>query len=106
MGWVHLHHMSNFHLVSFTHGIVTASSSRLLIILLLCQRHKIVVVTSRENLAYAKKAHISCADQRLFFATYIEQSIYILNLKFQASSQLLCFYSPVCVGNPKDRVFS
>ena len=58
------------------------------------------------------------ADQRLCFR-YIDtiQSLYFLNLKFQASSHLLWLYSPVCVGpgrkpqrpafsqrNPKDRL--
>ena len=38
------------------------------------------------------------ADQRLVFATRIVQSLYFLNLKFQASSHLLWLYSPVCVG--------
>ena len=32
------------------------------------------------------------------FATRIVQSLYFLNPKFQAASQLLCLYSPVCVG--------
>ena len=32
------------------------------------------------------------------FATQIVQSLYYLNLKFQASSHLLLCYSPVCVG--------
>ena len=39
-------------------------------------------------------------------ATWIVQSHYYLNRKFQASSQLLWLYSPVCVdlvGNSKDR---
>ena len=31
------------------------------------------------------------------FATRIVQLLYFLNPKFQASSQLLCLYSPVCV---------
>ena len=32
------------------------------------------------------------------FATQIVQSLYFLNLEFQASSYLLWLYSPVCVG--------
>ena len=32
------------------------------------------------------------------FATRIVQSLFLLNLKFQASSCLLCLYSPVCIG--------
>ena len=32
------------------------------------------------------------------FATRIVQSLYFLNLKFQASSHFLWLYSPVCVG--------
>ena len=43
------------------------------------------------------------------FATRIVQSFYHLNLKFQASSQLLWLYSPVCVGpgrKPRRSVFS
>ena len=37
------------------------------------------------------------ADQRLF-ATQIEQSLFFLNPKFQASSHLLQLYSLICVG--------
>ena len=39
------------------------------------------------------------------FAVQIEQSLFFLNPKFQASSLLLLLYRPVCVrpgGNPKD----
>ena len=32
------------------------------------------------------------------FATQIVQFLFYLNMKFQASSQLLCLYRPVCVG--------
>ena len=32
------------------------------------------------------------------FATWIVQSLYFLNPKFQASSHFLWLYSPVCVG--------
>ena len=42
----------------------------------------------------------------IVFATQIEQSLYFLNPKFQASSHLLLLFSPVCldlVGNPEDR---
>ena len=49
------------------------------------------------------------ADQRFVFATRIVQSLFFLNPKFQASSHLLCLYSPVCVGpgrKPKLLVFS
>ena len=50
------------------------------------------------------------ADQRLcFFARYIEQSLFYLNPKFQASSHLLWLYRPVCVGpgrKPRRPVFS
>ena len=42
------------------------------------------------------------ADQRLVFATYILQSLYFLNLKFQASSCTARFVSDL-VGNPEDR---
>ena len=38
------------------------------------------------------------ADQRLVFAIRIVQSLFYLNLKFQASSHLQWLYSPVCVG--------
>ena len=34
----------------------------------------------------------------LFFTTRIVQFLYLLNPKFPASSQFLCFYSSVCVG--------
>ena len=43
------------------------------------------------------------------FATYIVQSLYFLNPKFQASSYLLWLYSPVCVRpgrKPRRPVFS
>ena len=43
------------------------------------------------------------------FAIRIVQSLYYLNLKFQASSHLLWSYSPVCVGpgrKPRRPVFS
>ena len=43
------------------------------------------------------------------FATRIVQSLYFLNLKFQASSHLLWLYSPVCVRpgrKPRRPVFS
>ena len=46
------------------------------------------------------------ADQRLFFATQIVQSIYFLNTKFQASSQMCgCRARFVwdLVGNPENR---
>ena len=38
------------------------------------------------------------ADQRLCFRYTIVQFLYFSNPKFQASSHLLCLYSPVCVG--------
>ena len=49
--------------------------------------------------AYAKtKTQLSSeADQRLVFATYIVQSLYFLNTKFQASNHLVWLYSLVCV---------
>ena len=43
------------------------------------------------------------------FATLIVQSLYFLSTKLQASSHLLCLYSPVCVGPgriPRRQVFS
>ena len=43
------------------------------------------------------------------FATWIEQFLYFLNPKFQASSHLLCLHSPVRVGpgrKPPKQVFS
>ena len=52
------------------------------------------------------------ADQLIsafVFTTQIVQSLYFLNLKFQASSHLLWLYSPVCVGpgrKPRRTVFS
>ena len=48
------------------------------------------------------------ADLRLCFS-YIEQSLYFLNLKFQTSSHLLWLYSPSCVRpgrKPQRQVFS
>ena len=48
------------------------------------------------------------ADQRLCFC-YMVQSLYFLNPKFQASSDLLWLYSPVCVRpgrKPRRLVFS
>ena len=38
------------------------------------------------------------ADQPFVFATRIVQSLYFLNTKFQASSNPMWLYSPVCVG--------
>ena len=38
------------------------------------------------------------ADQRLLFATRIEQSLYFLHLKFQSSSHFLWLSSLVCIG--------
>ena len=49
------------------------------------------------------------ADQRLCFATWIVQSLFFLNPKFQASSVFLSLHSPVCVGpcrKPRRPVFS
>ena len=46
------------------------------------------------------------ADHAFVFATWIVQSLFYLNPKFQASSYLLWLYSPVCVGpsrKPEDR---
>ena len=65
--------------------------------------------------AYAKtKTQISFAVtakliSAFVFATGIIQSLYFLNMKFQASSHLLWLYSPVCVGRgqkPRRPVFS
>ena len=36
------------------------------------------------------------ADQRLFFATQIVQSLYFLNTKFKVFNYLLWLHSPVC----------
>ena len=64
--------------------------------------------------AYAKtKPQISCAVtaqliSAFVFATWIVQSLYFLNPKFRASSHLLWFPSPVCVGpgrKPRRPVF-
>ena len=49
------------------------------------------------------------ADHALVFTTWIIQSLYFLNSKFQASSYLLWLDSPVCVGpgrKPRRPVFS
>ena len=49
------------------------------------------------------------ADQRLFFATQIVQSLYFLNTKYQASSHRLLPHSPFCVGpgwKPRRQFFS
>ena len=65
--------------------------------------------------AYAKtKTQISCAVtaqliSAFVFATWIVQSLFYLNQKFQASSHLPWLYSLVCVGpglKPRRRVFS
>ena len=57
-----------------------------------------------------KKAQISCAVtaqliSAFVFATQIIQSLFFLNLNFQASSYLLWLYRPVCVRpeNPEDQ---
>ena len=49
------------------------------------------------------------ADQRLFFATRIVESLFFLHPKFQTSSNLLWLCSLVCVGpgrKPRRPVFS
>ena len=65
--------------------------------------------------AYAKtKTQISCAVtakliSAFVFATWIVQSLFYLNPKFQASSHLLWLYRPICVGpgrKPRRPVFS
>ena len=77
----------------------------------------IIWATSWENrlFAYAKtKTQISCAVtaqliSAFVFAIQIAQSLYYLNLKFQASSHLMWLYSQVCVGpglKPRRPVFS
>ena len=46
------------------------------------------------------------ADQLLCFPSWVVQSLFYLNLKFQASSHVLWLYSLVCVGpgqNSKDQ---
>ena len=79
--------------------------------------NKYVVRRAPLNLqfAYAKaKAQISCPVtaqliSMFVFATYIVQSLYFINPKFQASSNLLWLYSLVCadnLGNPKNRLLS
>ena len=69
----------------------------------------------KPDFTYAKtKAQISCAVtaqliSAFVFATRIVQSLYLLNPKFQASSNLLWLYNPGCVGpgrNPRRPVFS
>ena len=60
------------------------------------------------------KTQISCAVaakliSTFAFATWIVQSLFFLNPKFQASSHLLWLYSPVCVRpgrKPRRLVFS
>ena len=58
---------------------------------------------------YAKrKTQISCAVtaqliSAFVFTTWMVQSVFYLDSKFQASSHFLWLYSPVCVGNPEDR---
>ena len=77
----------------------------------------IIWASSWENLlfAYAKtKTQISFAVtakliSAFVFATWIVQSLYFLNMKFQASSYLVWLYSLVCVGpgqKPRRPVFS
>ena len=60
-----------------------------------------------------KDADQLCGNAQLIsvfvFATYIVESLYFLNAKFQASSHLVWLYSPVCVGpcrKPRRPVFS
>ena len=58
----------------------------------------------KSSFVYANtKMQISCAVtaqqiNAFVFATWIVQSLYFLNPKFQASGHLPCLYSPVCVG--------
>ena len=62
------------------------------------------------NAAYAKtKTQIAKLISTFDFASQIVQSLYFLNLKFQASSNLLLLYSLVCVvpgRKPRRQVFS
>ena len=59
-----------------------------------------------ENIAADQLRGNREADQRLFFAIRIVQSLYYLNPKFQASIHLLWLYRPVSRGTgkkPEDR---
>ena len=55
----------------------------------------------KNGFLYMRKKRRRSAAQLIsafVFATWIVQSLYFLNQKFQASSHLLWLYSPVCVG--------
>ena len=51
-----------------------------------------------ENKAADQLCGIAQLISAFVFATQIIQSLFFLNLKFQASSYLLWLHSPVCVG--------
>ena len=59
-------------------------------------------VTRKHVFANAETKNSSVVTMQLisvFFPTsWIVESLFFLNLKFQASSHLLWLYSPVCVG--------
>ena len=68
----------------------------------LCMRKPTICLCKNKDAVTAKLI------SAFVFATRIVQSLF-LNPKFQASSHLLCLYSPVCVGpgqKPKLLVFS
>ena len=74
-----------------------------------------IIIMRKPAFAYAKtKTQISCAGtaqliSAFVFAKQIVQSLYFLYPKFQAYSNLLWLYSPVCVGpgqKPRRPVFS
>ena len=61
---------------------------------------------TKTQISFAVTANLISA---FVFATRIVQSLFYLNLKFQASSHLVWLYSPVCVGpgrKPRSPVFS
>ena len=67
-----------------------------------------------EKICFLDRCKISCAVttqliSAFVLATKTVQSLSFLNPKFQASSQLLWLYSPVCVGpgrKPRRQIFS
>ena len=65
-------------------------------------QYNMICIQGKPAFAYAKtKRQISCAVTMLIsayvFSTYLVQSLYLLNLKFQASSHLLWLYIPFWV---------
>ena len=71
-----------------------------------CEKQRFAYSKTKTQISFAVTAKLISA---FVLATWIVQSFYFLNPKFQASSHLLWLYRPVCVGpgrKPRRPVFS